>query len=136
MRFDTGFEYLIHFSDTIDEDYDEIPPMIIQPFAENAIKHGLLHKFGDKKLNIFFERAENDDYLLCTIEDNGVGRQKSAEIKSNNKTQHQSFSTESIAQRLDILKKEGIEDELVVYDDILDATENVIGTRVTLKIYS
>ena len=134
MRFETDFEYSITFDENIDDEYTELPPMLIQPFVENAVKHGLLHKTGHKKLSVFFEISSNEAYLHCTIQDNGVGRLKSAEIKANNKSSHQSFSTASIGQRLDILKTDGNNDDLVVYADILNENAEVNGTRVLLKI--
>ena len=100
MRFDNDFEYQINLSPSIDEDYIQIPPMLIQPFVENSIKHGLLHKAGNKELNIYFEENEAENYIKCTIIDNGIGREKSNEIKSKNNLKHQSFSTKSIDKRL------------------------------------
>jgi sensor histidine kinase YesM len=132
MRFKTDFEYQINCNENIDEDYHEIPPMLIQPFVENSIKHGLLHKQGFKKVSISFELDPNEEYIICTIEDNGIGRQKSAEIKSKNETHHQSFSTHSIAQRLEIWNTNT--PESVVYQDLLDANAHVVGTKVRLYI--
>ncbi|NHM00751.1 tetratricopeptide repeat-containing sensor histidine kinase [Flavobacterium difficile] len=132
MRFETDFEYAIHVNENIDDQYIELPPMLIQPFVENSIKHGLLHKKGLKKLVIHFDLNANETFLLCTIEDNGIGRKKSEEIKYKNN--HKSFSTTSVAQRLQIINdNENINDALV-YEDLHDTNRNVIGTRVTLKI--
>ncbi len=130
MRFKTDFDYIITIGTTIDEDYHEIPPMLIQPFVENSIKHGLLHKNGLKKVSIDFKLSDKEDYIICTVEDNGIGRKKSQEIKTNNK--HNSFSTESIAQRLQLLNNN---DDNVIYEDLKDENGNGIGTRVIVKIY-
>lgn len=134
MRFQNDFEYQVTFSDQIDEDYTQLPPMLIQPFAENSIKHGLLHKQGLKKLNIHFELSANEDFLLCTIEDNGIGRKKSAEIKQENLTRHASFSTTAIEQRLELLNKNLKLNHLIEYTDLIDENGMAAGTRVIVKI--
>jgi two-component system LytT family sensor kinase len=132
MRFKTDFEYQINCNGNIDEDYHEIPPMLIQPFVENSIKHGLLHKNGLKKVSINFELSESEEYIICTIEDNGIGRKKSAEIKARNQNHHQSFSTESIAQRLEIWNNNTLNS--IIYEDVLDLNTEIIGTKVILNI--
>lgn len=129
MRFENDFSYQINFQEDIDDEYIQLPPMLIQPFVENSIKHGLLHKKGLKQLNISFNLNNTEDILTCTIEDNGIGRKKSEEIKINNK--HNSFSTESIAQRLQLLNNDN---ENVIYVDLIDENGNGIGTRVIVKI--
>lgn len=132
MRFDSDFFYTLKTNEDIDEEYTKIPPMLIQPFVENSIKHGLLHKDGIKKLDILFQYADSQNYLIAEIIDNGIGRKKSEEIKSNNK--HNSFSTSSIAQRLQLLNNNENADDIIIYEDLIDVKEEVIGTKVTLKI--
>jgi tetratricopeptide (TPR) repeat protein len=132
MRFKTDFEYSVTTSKIIDEDYHEIPPMLIQPFVENSIKHGLLHKSGSKKVSIHFALDESEDFIVCTVIDNGIGRKKSAEIKLKNATNHESFSTESIEQRLGIWNTTITNS--VIYEDIITDENEVVGTKVTLKI--
>jgi two-component system, LytTR family, sensor kinase len=133
MRFKTDFEYIITTSENIDEDYHEIPPMLIQPFVENSIKHGLLHKTGLKKITIDFELDTTEEFIICTVIDNGIGREKSAEIKSKNSAKHQSFSTESIEQRLELLNDNLKLNHLVVYEDVV-ANEIIVGTKVVVNI--
>lgn len=133
MRFDSDFKYQISIQENIDEEYIELPPMLLQPFVENSIKHGLLHKDGEKEIIINFELGATEEYLICVIEDNGIGRKKSEEIKSKNK--HNSFSTASIAQRLQLLNDNEKEDEILKYEDLVDSNGVGIGTRVHIKIY-
>jgi len=133
MRFKTDFEYKITTSENIDEDYHEIPPMLIQPFVENSINHGLLHKIGIKKVTIHFELDTNEEYIICTITDNGIGRAKSAEIKAKNQSKHQSFSTESIAQRLELLTENHSVKQLITYSDELE-NDAIVGTKVVVNI--
>ena len=100
LRFRTDFEYQLIGANKMEDIY--IPSMIIQPFVENAIKHGLLHKVDkNKRLRIEFVQ---DDVFICIITDNGVGVKKSREINTNNNQEYTSFSTQAIKNRLELLK--------------------------------
>jgi len=134
VRFKDDFTFTISCSNKIDEDYHQLPPMLIQPFAENSMKHGLLHKHGSKQLSIFYDLDASEEYIICIVTDNGVGRKKSADIKANNKTTHQSFSIESIEQRLELLNAELKLSDLIVYEDIVNSEQEVKGTKVVVKI--
>ncbi len=134
MRFAEGFNYEINLNENIDEDYHQIPPMLIQPFVENSIKHGLLHKQGDKKVSISFDLDEKEENLICIVEDNGVGREKSAEIKSKQIQQHESFSTSATEERLRLLGDNLSGKDLVVYEDLKNDRREVVGTRVVITI--
>lgn len=134
MRFTTDFEYDINLMGDIDEDYHEIPPMLIQPFVENSIKHGLLHKNGSKKIQIDFDLAESEEYIICTVIDNGIGREKSAEIKAKNHSTHNSFSTQAIEQRLELLNEKLQLPDLITYSDLVSNENKVNGTKVVIKI--
>lgn len=134
MRFSTDFNYEISYDKNIDEDYHELPPMLIQPFIENSMKHGLLHKIGEKKININFALDDKEEYIICTIIDNGIGRKKAAEIKMNNQNIHSSFSINSIEERLQLLNKELQLKQLIIYSDELDKDQKCIGTKVIMLI--
>lgn len=133
LRFQKDFTYSISIAENIDEDYHKIPPMLIQPIVENSLKHGLMHKKGLKTVTIDFDLSANEEYLICSIQDNGIGRKKSAEIKAANQVKHNSFSTQSIEERLHLLNEKLQLNDLIVYTDL---TENraIIGTKVTLNI--
>ena len=131
-RFDPNdFEYNIAISPSIDVEMDKIPSMIVQPYVENAVKHGLLHKKGLKKLNISIERIEN--LLYITIDDNGVGRQKSAAINRGRDDRPESFATRANSTRIALLNQ-NTENINVVYHDKLDAGHQAAGTTVILCI--
>lgn len=102
LRFGDEFNYSIRCLDGLDVNSIHVPPMLIQPFVENAIKHGLLHKKGRKELSIRFIIT---DYLVCEIEDNGIGVTKSMEINQRRKREHQSFATSATAERMQLLSK-------------------------------
>ncbi|AWA30232.1 hypothetical protein HYN48_09140 [Flavobacterium magnum] len=133
MRFASDFSYSVSASDAIDPDYHTVPPMILQPFVENSIKHGLLHKQGARKITVYFDIDPTERYLICSVEDNGVGRERSAAIKASNDLGHNSFSTDSIRQRLELLNQELKLEELVVFHDQI-SDGDISGTKVVLKI--
>jgi hypothetical protein len=104
-----------------------VPPMLIQPFIENAIAHGLLHKEGDKTLKITFTLGEA---LICRIEDNGIGREKAMAILKRQRAGHESFSGAAIKRRFDILSAVFGGKFGYVYEDKADGA----GTVVVLTI--
>lgn len=101
LRFDSDFSYTINSN--IDEAL-EIPSLIIQPFIENALIHGLMHKVGKKKIDISF--VFDNEILQCIITDNGIGRKKASEIVTRQGKHHESFALNAIRKRLDILKEQ------------------------------
>lgn len=131
MRFKEDFSYQIQTEKVKHKDNIELPPMIIQPYLENAIKHGLLHKESDKKLDIIFEEKEKE--LIVTIEDNGIGRKRSMELNQIRSEKHHSFATKANEKRLEILNKAG---NKKVGVDIIDKYEGDLptGTKVVLNI--
>lgn len=133
MRFDTNFKYNIQVNENIDDEYTQLPPMLIQPFVENSIKHGLLHKEGQKELSISFALNETETFLICTIQDNGIGREQSKIIQNKNK--HHSFSTSAISQRLHLLYPGEKIENLLHYEDLKDENGNATGTIAILQIY-
>lgn len=127
LRFKKDFSYTINTNAITDI---EIPPMIIQPFIENALVHGLLHKDGEKKLTIHFDLNET---LTCTIEDNGVGREKAKAIKERQRSDHESFSVKATRKRFDILSEIFTGQFGFTYEDI-NENGTVSGTRVILVL--
>ncbi len=130
IRFSDAFEFEI---DTQADLNLLIPPMLIQPILENAIIHGLFHKRGEKKLSL---RIAQKDTLFITIEDNGIGREASREIKKQKRKEFEkSFATSSIEERLNILRqKHNSSDIGVEYVDLYDVKDNARGTRVIIKL--
>ncbi len=127
LRFKEDLEFSM---DTNNIEDVMIPPMLIQPFIENALVHGLLHKEGLKQLKINFSLT---DVLICEISDNGIGREKAIEIKNRQRANHESFAVNAIKRRFTILKEHfkgelGFEMEDIVIDN------KVEGTKITLRI--
>jgi ligand-binding sensor domain-containing protein len=131
MRFDKKFEYQIEVDNSIDQNYDRIPSMLIQPYVENAIIHGLLPKLNAGKISIKMHRQ--DETILCTIEDNGIGRERSKEFKKHRIQQHKSMGMSITQERLAILNS-SLNSKLNA--EIVDLYEGgqPAGTKVILHI--
>jgi len=108
-----------------------IPSLLIQPFLENAIHHGLLHKKGEKELFISFN-CENG-IGSCVIEDNGIGREKADEIKKRQKYRHESFSLSAMKKRLEILSEQNNDHFDYVIENLYDKNGTASGTKVTVN---
>jgi LytS/YehU family sensor histidine kinase len=128
LRFKKDFSYQINSNNITDI---EIPPMLIQPYVENALKHGLLHKAGEKNLQI--DMILQNGVFTCIITDNGIGRKKSQEMKDRQNKLYDSFSGSSLNTRLSILKKHFGGEIGVEIIDLYDEANNAIGTRVELR---
>ena len=112
-----------------------IPPMLIQPFVENSIKHGFMHKANeDWQLNMEFKYNEHKKILTCIIEDNGVGRDASMKINASKNTRHESFSSEANRTRVELLNLNRDKEIGVYYKDLKDTDGKGIGTIVEIKI--
>ena len=128
LRFKKDFTYTINTKNVADI---MLPPLLIQPFIENSLIHGLLHKEGQKNLTITFELKNT---LICIVEDNGIGREKAKAIKQRQRSEHESFSGKAIHKRFEILSNVFEGNFGYVYEDVCDDNNEVIGTRVILSI--
>jgi hypothetical protein len=132
MRFSDDFNYELQAGRYVETDLLRIPPMIVQPYVENALKHGLLHKKGAKYLIINFERVGND--LQITIDDNGIGREKALELRQLKKEKHHPFATDANYRRIELLNKGRRNNIGVAYTDKTDGQGMASGTKVTITI--
>ena len=108
-----------------------LPPMIIQPFVENAIIHGIKRKESRGKIIIRFEKE--GDFLKCTVEDNGIGREAALKIKAQEAQHHKSTALVVTQERLDILNPKGGMKSLEI-EDLKNGSGEITGTRVTIRI--
>jgi LytS/YehU family sensor histidine kinase len=131
-RFDEDFSYDINIGYGIDIENIKIPSMLLQPYVENAVKHGLLHKKGDKKVTIDFERIF--DSLKITIDDNGIGRQKSTELNAIKNKDHLSFATEAMQNRIELLNQYKQKNIAINFEDKLNKNGQSLGTKVIIEI--
>ena len=125
LRFDHSFSYSFDIDKNLDLDKYEIPMLLVQPYIENAIIHGLMPKTGDKKLTVSFKDIDN--YIECIIEDNGVGITKPKKKEVKNISRGMSIT----GKRINALKK-FCDQELVKVEDL--NTDGFSGTKVTILI--
>jgi ligand-binding sensor domain-containing protein len=133
MRFEGKFDYEIIVEESVDPDYDIMPPLLMQPYVENAILHGLNPKPGKGKLTIRLHSENN--FLICTITDNGIGRESSAEIRRTMPpNKHRSLGMKITEDRLRILNEINNSRLSVTVTDLKDETGGALGTRVELFV--
>jgi len=132
IRFDNKFEYSIHVDEMIDTDTTEIPPLILQPFVENAILHGLLPLQKIGLLNISIQRKENA--LYCIVEDNGIGRIQAKKNKPMEAVNRKSHGIDITQKRIELFNKEHDYTGHVHIIDLEDATGRSTGTRVEIPV--
>lgn len=126
-RFRDKFDYEIRMDETINADHMEVPPMLTQPYIENAIWHGLRYKDQKGKLTLSFRNEKED--LVVEINDNGIGRKKSGELKTENQKKHKSTGLKNIDDRLAIINQVYKTNYRVVVEDPLE------GTGTNVRIY-
>jgi len=134
MRFDNQFSIHVHISEEINQKKIVVPPMIIQPYVENAIKHGLVHKTeGNRELNINF-RLENNHTLLCIVEDNGIGRKRALEINRKRPGTHKPKGLKITEERLQLLNQIYPHKTFrVEITDLYDNYSKPAGTRAEIR---
>lgn len=130
MRFEERFEYEIVIDKSIDETKVEIPSMLIQPYVENSVKHGILPLGGKGKIRI--EIQKQGALLKCIIEDNGIGRLKAGEM--NRDHEHKSFGTSITQERLAVINELYNSTLSKKVIDLYDENGNASGTRVEIYI--
>lgn len=132
LRFNNGFEYHVQIDDQVEIQNIFIPPLLFQPFAENAVWHGLMHKNGAGKLNI--RLSVEDNILNFVMEDNGVGRGAASSIKSNSAEKNKSMGLQITKDRLSLINGHSSEKAFFEIRDLYDEAGNGAGTIILLKI--
>lgn len=131
MRFDDNLLFSIHCDAEVDQEWIQIPPMLIQPYVENAVKHGLLHLSGEKCLDISF--SLDGKMLRVCIDDNGIGRKASGEMRAQ-QPYHQAYATGANLKRLELMHQGLNTRNPVQFTDKYHSDGRPAGTRVTLSI--
>lgn len=131
FRCNNKFEYELTADEEITHGDYKVPPLLIQPFIENAIHHGLMNKQGnDKKLSV--QIGIENETIRYSIIDNGVGRQKALQIKNLNKPEHISYGIEISTERVHLYNKNGNEKNVTITDLYTDGSPS--GTMVQICI--
>lgn len=132
LRFDKKFNYSVTIADDIIPDLILVPPLILQPFIENSIWHGLLHKEESGNIRLFI--SKENTILKCIIEDDGVGREMSAALKTGSIIHKRSLGMKLTNERLALMNEEKNKTSLLQITDITDNNGKVTGTRVTITL--
>jgi len=133
LRYQDGFEYEIEIAPNVQLDHISVPSMIVQPYVENAIWHGLLHKEGVRNLVVSF--AVEGSYLNISVRDNGIGREAAKAIKSKSATKHKSMGMDITASRIALTNaNEAEKSTQIKIVDLLGPSGEALGTEVKMKI--
>ncbi len=132
LRFDDKFNYTIKIDPRIDEEFMAIPPMILQPYVENAILHGLNN--NDKKGHLQIDIKLQKDTIFCIIEDNGIGREEARKIKEASGIKRESRGMIITKERLELLNNQNKDKYSVKIIDLKSQSGKANGTRVEIKM--
>ena len=127
-----GFDYDLKVEEGLEVELIQIPSMMVQPYVENAIKHGLLHKSGKKELHVAFKKEE--EFLKISVTDNGIGREQSGQINARKKEKWNSFATQANEKRIEILNKGRSKHIGIDIIDLFNENGEASGTSVLISI--
>jgi LytS/YehU family sensor histidine kinase len=132
MRFKEKLKCTI--TENIDTSYIEIPPLLIQPYVENAIWHGLMHKESGGNIHILVDRGDTDDLLKIIITDDGIGRAKAAELRSKSAVKRKSFGMKVTSERIALINQLFNTSTTVQITDLHQENGEPCGTQVIIQI--
>lgn len=131
LRFQ-NFNYEMSVEENVNADFIEVPPLILQPYVENAIWHGLMHKSsGDRFLAVRVSR--NGEYLRMVVQDNGIGRHKAQQMKMLGNARKGGMGMRLTGDRLNLLHRMYGQRVTVQVEDLFD-NNTPSGTRVEIRI--
>ncbi len=132
LRFDNKFDFVVEAHPSIAKNAVSIPPMIIQPYIENSILHGMAHKKTPGHIWVLIKPLDNG--LQCTIDDDGVGRKKAAELKSRTVASHKSMGLKVTEERLQLISQQSGQAGGVEVIDKTDEVGQSTGTTVVIQL--
>ncbi|MCE3225547.1 MAG: hypothetical protein K0S32_98 [Bacteroidetes bacterium] len=133
LRFTNGFDFTLDISSGINSDTVEVPTMLIQPYVENAIWHGLMNLNNERKGELSIRIEKNSSLLKIIIQDNGVGRKNAAQYRKEE--MHKPVGMKLTERRLQMINKmQGYENASVSVSDLYDKEQKAIGTRVEINL--
>ena len=133
MRFQEKFTYEIHIAPSLDANETLLPPMILQPFVENSIKHGIMSQETGGRIEVDV-RPQDEDHLSITITDNGIGFEASKLRKANRPSEHVSKGMQITRDRRALFGKMTGKGHAVEIEEVKDEEGNVAGTRVRMLL--
>lgn len=135
LRFNNRFYYSIDIEENLDPASILIPPMLIQPYVENAVWHGLMHKNGNEPGKVAIRLKKIDNNLICVVEDNGIGRVKASEIRAQKPgNKKKSMGMQITRDRMEMINKLYNTSTSLQITDLSDENGRPCGTRVELII--
>jgi ligand-binding sensor domain-containing protein/two-component sensor histidine kinase len=134
MLMEHNFEFKLNVDANLDLSSIQIPALLLQPYVENAFKHGLRHKAGEKILEINIRMDHEEQLLIIEVTDNGIGRKAADELNAQNRAEHHPFATSAMEKRIELLNFErkdvvGVE----IRDNFIE--ERSFGTSVIIRIH-
>jgi hypothetical protein len=132
LRFENSFDYNITYTNDVEAESVLVPPLLLQPFCENAIWHGLMNKDGQGHLNITI--IKENEYLNCIITDDGIGRAKAGELNIVSAKKEKSMGLKITNERLSLFNHEKEVSNFYEMEDVINESGAVAGTKVSLKI--
>ena len=134
LRWDNKFVYSVEIDPNVEMDFLKIPTMLIQPFVENAIVHGVVpRESGKGKIEIRI--SQDATYIICVVADNGIGRKKSLEQRTrSSRPMHESMGMKITTERLELLNKAQRSNLSLNVTDLEDVNGNALGTKVEIFI--
>lgn len=132
LRFEEQFDFQLEVGEDVDVYFVQIPTLLLQPFVENAINHGLFHKDEKGTLKVEFHLRE-EELLECTIEDDGIGQAAAKAIGEKSSKGHKSRAMQIVGERLEVLK---YKDDMDIEIEVIDLEDGGVaaGTRVVIRI--
>ncbi|HVX25080.1 MAG TPA: histidine kinase, partial [Parafilimonas sp.] len=132
LRFNYHFDYKISVPENLDVSALQVPPLILQPYTENAIWHGLMHK--EEKGHLDIEVSEENNQLLFKITDDGIGRKQAAMFASKSATKHKSMGLQITESRIAIMQRDETAKTSITIHDLVNADGSGAGTEVVIKL--
>ncbi len=132
LRFENSFDYNIIYTNNVEAESVLVPPLLLQPFCENAIWHGLMNKEGQGHLNITI--SKENEFLNFVIADDGIGRLKAGELNSDSARKERSMGLKITTERLSLFNEDKEVNSFYEINDISDENGTVAGTKVSVKI--
>jgi ligand-binding sensor domain-containing protein/two-component sensor histidine kinase len=129
-RYDRKFDYTLQVDPSLDPEFTRIPPMLVQPYVENAIEHGFKPLSQPGRLSVLFEA--DGSYIKITVEDNGIGIRQSEKLHQVKSREHQSLANTITRERIQNMNRFGKHKIGLVVKDLKELDADGRGTRVTI----